>query len=194
MPIERGDRELVRGMELRDRLWKPDAAINPEGQTYSRRDQVVNVANPFVSGTLLVAGGAVALGGVKISGITVSMGTAVSTVTTNRWFCLIDRNLNVLAKTVDQGAVETTANQMLNLVITNGFTPADDIAVYIGMVNVGTTGPDVRAKNGSYSVGGGAANPPIAGTSTTGLTNPASLGATAAAITAGNIQLYAHLT
>jgi hypothetical protein len=190
MALERGDIDVLLGT-AREQLWRhPSQSLaQPLAHTLPRSVLTTNVAaatTGLASGTLLLAGGAVLVPDQRVNGITVQFGTAVSSVTTNRWFCIVDQSLNVLAKTVDQGAVETTANQLLNLAITGGYLPPRLLPVYFGIVNVSTNQPDLRAASASFSVGTYAAAPALAGTSTAGLTNPASLGATAAAISAVN--------
>lgn len=119
--------------------------------------------------------------GRAISSITfVSAGQAAVTPT-NQWFCLVDQSLNVLAKTADDTSTAWSTNAPKTLAISGGYTPTTDLAVYLGIVVAAGTVPTLIAVGVSTTVGG--LTPMISATSTTGLTNPASLGATAGALT-----------
>lgn len=194
MPLERGDLDVARP-NLRNVGWgiHPTAA-DELCATLDRLTDTTNIAYPTISGTLLLAGGAVQRAGQRYRGIAFQLGTAVSSVTTNRWFCVVDQNLTVLAKTADQGAVETTANQLLALDFATAYQAAFTGGIYLGIVNVSTNLPDIRGVTGSFSVGTYIATPKIVGASTAGLVAPATLGATATAITGGNSLPVAFLT
>lgn len=167
--------------------WAPTNAIVAN---MNRADTVIgNVTGVLTSGRLFLAGGAVLPAGVPVTSITFLSGNAAIATPTNQWFCLVDQNLNVLAKTVDDttGAWSTNAPKTLNL--SSVYTPTVDTPVYLGIMIAATTVPDLRCANASNVPYQQA--PIVCGGSTTGLTNPASLGATAGAITAANANPYA---
>jgi hypothetical protein len=111
-----------------------------------------------------------------------------STLMTNptaQWMCLVKQSdLSVLAKTQDKTTEAWAANTDKTFTVTGGpyIAPADTLA-YIGFVIL-SNGTGTIGVSATGSVTGYGVAPILAGTSTTGLTDPASLGATAAAVTA----------
>ena len=151
--------------------------------------------NNLVSGTLTVTGGFVIPKGVTVNGISF-VSNSGATTPTNQWFCLIAQSdRSVLAKTVDATTAAWGANVVKNLALSAPYTASADIAVYAGIVVVAATPVSLRGSVTSNNVFTALA-PPLAATSTTGLTNPASLGATAAAlVTSTHTAIpYAFLT
>lgn len=183
---------LVVSQAAVDRLtpWLPTGAIQstiPGDRTASS-----GAAGLLTSGRLTLAGGVVLPRSRLISSITfVAAGTGAGTPT-NQWFCLVDQSLNVLAKTVDDTTTAWAANAAKTLSIAGGYTPATDKAVYLGIVVAAATVPTLTQISIATPVGG--LTPMIAATSTTGLTNPASLGATAGALTALAGLPYAYVS
>lgn len=159
------------------------------------RVAVSGAAVVIVSGTLKLSGGATIPGGRTVTNIVCYSGSQVAATSTHCWFCLVDRNLNVVAKTVDDTAASPwSANTRKSLALSATYTPTNAIEVYIGVVVVATTVPNLA--------GIGAATTPyaqlaVSGYSTTGLTDPASLGGTAAALSQTSTTVaaaYAELT
>jgi hypothetical protein len=182
---EKGRESRVRETtaDAKRRLWLPGQGIE---ETINRPDVVSN-AIPLTSGTLLLAGGAVIRAKQPVSRIGFVSGTTAGATLTAQWFALIRQSdLAVLAKTVDDAATAWPANTLKELALSAPYTPDDDTAVYLACLVAATTPPSlmgVAFANAVMASLGGVAST-VCGTSTTGLTNPASLGANAAAITA----------
>lgn len=171
--------------------WLPTSAV---AENYPRiLGQAIDHQN--TSGTLQVFAGPMLYAGEVINSATFNTGSTGSATLTNSWFCLIDpTNLSVLVKsnnrTSDWGSFSS-----ITLSLASGYTIPTSQVYYIGLcVTAGTT-PAVRGA-GSWSayltIG-----PRLSAKSTTGLTNPASLGATAAALTdtsAGSVIPYIYLS
>jgi hypothetical protein len=104
----------------------------------------------------------------------------------------VDQSLNVLAKTADDTTTAWNLNTTKTLAISGGYTPTTDLPVYLGIMVAATTVPTLVQVGISTVIGG--LTPMIAATSTTGLTTPASLGATAGALTALNGLAYAYVS
>jgi hypothetical protein len=142
---------------------------------------------------LRLAGGTVLPGGRAVTSVSVRSGTTALSAGTNQWFCLIDQSLNVLAKTVDDTSVAWAANAAKTLNLSSVYTPANTIAAYVGVVVVATTPPSLLRTGGGANGNTLDQTPKMGGTSTAGLTNPASLGATAGAISGGD-PFYAYVS
>lgn len=148
----------------------------------------------FTSGTLqLFATPPLTAGDVIGSATFFQSGTAGVTQT-HAWVCIVDPgNLNVLAKGTDDTSVwaGTFVTKTLGGL---AWTVPTTKAYYLGIVIAATTVPSLRGA----AIPGGISNlaPRIAAISTTGLTTPASLGATAAALgqAVGNAFPYFYLT
>jgi hypothetical protein len=173
-------------------LWKPDTI---QGSAVTFTDRAFALATTVaigISGTLYLAGGAVLTPNVPVTSITfISGGTAIVNPT-NQWFCLVDqRTLAVLGKTTDDTNAAWANNSPKTLNLSSIYTPTVVQPVYLGIVIVAATVNSMRG----IAPGGGSPNsltPVLAGNSTAGLTDPASLGATAGAITAANGLPYAY--
>lgn len=174
----------------RDQRWWPTGAVSCNVDR--AQSNMGNNTGLLVSGRLQLAGGLLIPAGKTVTNITFVSGTQAAASVTNTWFCLVDQALNVLAKTEDAGAAAWAANTAKTLALAEAYTAAVDIPVYAGVVVVATTVPDLRGPNSNGGTNGIA--PPIAGASTTGLTDPDSLGATAAAITANAAVPFVYLT
>ena len=130
--------------------------------------------------------------GTVVSRIGFISGTTPAGVPTNQFFCIVDAlTRNVLAKTADDGATAWAANALKELVLSTPLTVLDDTAVYLG-VSVAATTPPSLAGAVPFNTAVSTLAPIMCGASTAGLTTPASLGATAAAVTAGQILAYAY--
>lgn len=169
------------------------AAWAPTGGTpnYSRvGNSIAALSTSLVSGRLQVAGGFLLLAGVTYTSLSFMANTAVVSPL-NQWFCLVDQSRNVIVKTVDDTTTAWGANTIKTLAFSAPYTPVANIAVYGGIVVVATTPPQLDGVTVNAAVM--ALTPIITGSSTTGLTNPASLGATAAAITSSTIHPWCYL-
>ncbi len=165
------------------RLWAPTGTI---AENFSR---VLGLANAtgVASGTLRLSGGMVLPSGVPINNITMSSATTAAGTPTNQWFCLVRASdLAVLAKTVDDTTAAWVGSTVKTLALSATYTPTEDTPVYVGLLVAATTPPSMAGQNSLR--GPNDLVPVLIGNSTTGLTNPASLGATAAAITTASNQ------
>lgn len=181
---------------LREGGWLPTGSIT---QTVIDRIAASNLV--LTSGTLKVAGGMVIPKGRTVSSITFVSSATAAVTPTNQWFCLLDMSRNVLATTVDDttNAWGSRSAKTLQLATAIGggtpggtYTPSTDIEVYAGICVVAAT---PNALLGSAAdVGLTQLAPIMAGNSSTLLTNPASLGATAAAITGAATVAYAYVS
>lgn len=164
-------------------------------ETFSRAGaRTENLASALTSGRLYLIGGIVLQGGVTYNTIHFVTGSTALGTGSNQWFCLVDQSFNVLAKTNDDTNAAWGANTDKGLTISGGYTPGADIAVYVGVVVVASTMPTLQGVAYSLTTISGLGRS-MGGNSTTGLTNPASLGATCASTTtAGLGQPYAYVT
>jgi hypothetical protein len=161
---------------LRTRGWLRNGAI---AETMGGRQ--VGTTSSVVSGTLKLVGGVVLPAGRAVTAITfMSAGTA-AVAPTNQWFCLVDKTLSVLATTVDDTNVAWGANAEKPLLLSASYTPPTDAEVYLGLCVVAGTPPSLQAL--TVPAATTALAPTLHASSSTGLTNPASLGATAGALT-----------
>lgn len=149
------------------------------------------------SGTLLL-NALELLAGVTVSNITFFSGTAAAATPTHQWFCLYDKNLNLLAVTSDDGATAWAANSFKTLAIAlnaslqaaSNFTTTYQGKYWVGQVVTATTVPSMMGVSVSTPL---SLNPMLAGTSTTGLGANTTAPATAAALTAFNPR-YAYVS
>ena len=187
------------GVAVEKDLWLPTGVLV---ENIPRRLMSMSSFGPLSTGRLSLVGGAIVPANVTISSITFYASATGAGTPTNQWFCLTDLSLNVLRKTSDDtsNAWNANAKKTLNLA-TDGsnaaattYTPSVDTAVYIGIMVAATTVPTTYGWNMTTGTGSPVSDAPaMAGTSTTGLTTPASLGATAAAITSNGNLSYAYL-
>jgi hypothetical protein len=163
------------------------AAWDPTGilENLSRFRALANIA-VLSTGRLSLVAGLVIPAGKAINTLTAFSGTTAPVLPTNQWFCLTDMARNVLVKTVDDGTTAWAANSEKGLATATTWTPTVDTPVYFGiMVAATTTVPSLSGlASAAASIAVNGKVPIISGLSSTGLTNPASLGATAAALTA----------
>lgn len=187
-----------------DQTW---AAVSGGGTTQAERQRAgwlvtgaiqetgpraqANTAVNMPSGTLRLMGGCVLQAGVAISSITLeSVGTAATP--THIWGCLVRlSDLAVLVKTADDTGAWAAATPK-TLTFSAPYTPGADTPAYVGIVQVATTPATVAGWNPQIGVSSMA--PIMAGNSTTGLTDPTSLGATAAALSGSGGAPWAALS
>lgn len=173
-------------VDAKRRLWIPTGAIDE-----SVAIRLASVTSTVVSGTLFVTGGLVVPAGQTVSSVTFRISGAAVTPT-DTWMCLVrlsDRA--VLAKSASDGGA-AVGTGFKTMALTTPWTAVDDTAVYAGIVSVAAT--PVTVNGVSISALMHAAAPVLSGNSTAGLTNPASLGATAAAVTATSQMAYAYIS
>ena len=120
--------------------------------------------------------------GVVVNSITAVSGATAAGTPLNQWFALYDSSLNKLAVTADDTTTAWAANAAKTLVISGGFAPTYTGLHYIGVMVKATTAPTLAGAATRAALNG--LTPKTAGTSTSGLTNPASAPASAAALTA----------
>lgn len=169
--------------------WLPTGAF---AETCSRFQRVTAI--PITSGRLSLNGGIVVPAGKTVTSITFVTANGAAASLTNQWFCLVDQNLNVLAKTADDGTTAWAASTPKTLALTTPWTPSVATPVYLGLVIVASTMPTMEGVEAA-SAGSGAAGlaPFTSGNSTASLTGPSTLGATAAAVSYSN-ALYGYLS
>lgn len=177
-------------MSLQQRSAMPTGAISESGVG---RYNAMSSQAALTSGTLRLGGLLVLPKGTAVNTVTITGGSTAAVTPTNQWFCLVRQSdLSVLAKTADDltTAWGTSVNKTLTLAAP--YTPTADELVYLGVLVVAGTVPTLVGWSVNQTV---MAIAPIAcGNSTTGLTTPASLGATAAAITASPLSHYGYVS
>lgn len=166
----------------------PTSAI---AETFPRMYQA-NTSRTLTSGRLELTGCLRLRAGVAINTISVSSADVALVSGTNQWFCLVDTSLNVLKKTADDTSTAWAAHTIKTLTLSSAYTPVSDIDVYLGIVVVAATPPTIASN--VFKAGPQSVLPFVAATSTTGLTNPASLGATAAALTGTDKVFYGYVS
>jgi hypothetical protein len=159
------------------------------GETFRRHETtMVNVAAP-ASGVLRVVGGLALIPGKVVTSLTWMSGSTALATGSNQWMCVIRKSdLAVLAKTTDDTSAAWGTFTLKTFTLASPITPTEFTPVYLGLVTVATTNPSSFGVNPAGNI----VDPHVGGTSTTGLTDPASLGANAAAITPGSVA-YARL-
>lgn len=144
-----------------------------------------NTAISLTSGTLNLFRGLLLPAGRAVSSITFVSGATALATGTHQWFALYDLSRNKLAVTVNDTSAAWGGLFPKTLALSAPYTPPTDMEVYVGITVVATTPPSL---SGAGTTGGIRILTPIfGGSSTAGLTDPASAPATAGALTAGNI-------
>jgi len=112
---------------------------------------------------------------------------------TNQWFALFDNSRNKLAITADDTSTAWAANSNKFLTVTGGpFVTTYTGLYYLGILVAGSA-PTLAGNGPTTQANVDGAAPIISGTSSTGLTNPASCPSTAGAITSTNRRYYAEV-
>jgi hypothetical protein len=152
-----------------------------------------NISTGAITSQRLQLGGVVLLPARQaVTSISFQAGGTPLSAGVNQWFCLVrvsDRA--VLAKTVDDTSTAWSANAVKTLALSATYTPTQATLAYVGIM-VNATTPTLYGFSGSTANLGLA--PIISGFADTGLTTPASLGATAAAITASSLLIWAYVS
>lgn len=165
-------------MSLQQRLAMPTGALTEVGVG---RYNAMSSQAVLTSGTLRLSGMCVLPKDRVVASITIPSGSTAAVTPTNQWFCLVRVNdLAVLRKTTDDTTTAWGAGSNKTLSLSSSYTPAGDELVYLGVLVVAGTVPTIVGWSINQSVTFIA--PITCGNSTTGLTTPASLGATAAVI------------
>jgi hypothetical protein len=155
---------------------------------------VTNSTMALTSGTLYLA--EVWLqAGIPVTNWNWVPGTTGSTTATHWWGCVLDSARVLRAVTADQLTATITASSVETVALASSYTPPTSGVYYWGLLVAATSMPTSAATS---SVPGGSimiALPP-AGTSTTGLTTPGTVGSTTyAAISATGVMLpYGYLS
>jgi hypothetical protein len=178
------------------RIWAPSGSAVAENIPGGRL-QALSSQGGSASGTLYLAGGMVLEAGDAIAALNFFGNASLVVTPTNQWACVVDQNLNVLAKSADNTtgtAWTVTTFSKQTFTFANPFIAPATMGIYCGLVVVATSG-FTGAAGVSYGGQTISNEPPVlAGISTTGLTTPGSLGTTAAAITAKAGNYYAWAT
>lgn len=110
----------------------------------------------------------------------------------NQWFALFSSTFALLGVTSDDGATAWGTNAAKVLSLTSAYTVPTTGLYYLGINVTATTPPSLRSYTGSSAANG--ISPKLEGTSTTGLTNPASAPNPATSPTATGVSPYAWVT
>lgn len=167
--------------------WLPTGAI---AQTYERRYGTGNLA--LTSGTMYLAAGLVLPANRAVSTITVVTGTQALATGTHQWFALYSKALALLGVTADDTSTAWAASSPKTLTLASPYTPTVDTEVYVGVLVTATTMPFLVRDGGSGTPATLA--PVMGGTSSTGLTTPATAPATAAALSGSAYSIYAYVS
>lgn len=151
--------------------WLPAGAL---AQNYARFNASNTNVGALSSGRLSLVGGIALAAGVPVNSITFFSGSAAAATPTNQWFALYDASTRaLLAVTADDGAAAWAASSAKTLALAAPYTPASDQQVWLGIVVVATTVPNLTGATAMGAAVSGV-TPLLVGTSNTGLTNPAS--------------------
>jgi hypothetical protein len=183
----------------RDEYWRPTAVPYSAAQTYDRTDAPSSTNLAVVTTqTLSLHGGAILKPDTPINFVSFFAGNTglAAAAATNQWFAIVDINGNVLRKTADDLGAVWTAQTEKKLTLSSQLTVADVTAVYLALVVVSATPPNLRG------IAITTANPPLnlapvlSGNGAAALTVPADLGAVTALPTAGSYagQAYAYVS
>lgn len=166
---------------------RPTAALV---QTFGRTVSTINSA-VLASGSLWLV--SIYLpAGTLVSTITFTSATTALATGSNQWFALYSSARALLGVTNDDTSTAWAAEATKTLTLASPFTVLTSGMYYLGINVVATTVPSLRCSVTSARIS--TQVPILAGTSTTGLTNPASAPGTAAAITASGSVPYAFVS
>jgi hypothetical protein len=168
-----------------DDYVKPNAAVFES----CPRQSVDGNLSVLATGTLVLQAIYLPAAAVVSSITFVSGGTALATGA-NQWFALYDSSLTKLAVSSDDTSTAWAADSAKTLSFATAFVTTYSGLHYVGVMVKATTVPTIAGQATRASITG--LTPKLAGTSTPGLTNPASAPATAAALTAIAASIYAY--
>lgn len=166
---------------------RPTAAL---AQTFDRGVSTINSA-VLVSGSLWLVGIYLSAG-TTVTTITFTSSTTALATGSNQWFALYSSARALLGVTNDDTSTAWAAEATKTLTLSTPYLVLTSGMNYLGINVVATTVPSLRCSVTSARISTQA--PILAGTSTTGLTNPASAPGTAAAITASGSVPYAFVS
>jgi hypothetical protein len=170
-------------------LLLPTGAI---AETLPRTGQLL-ATTALVSGTLQLIAVPLAAGDV-VSSVRVPSAAAAESPT-HQWVCIVRASdLAVLGKSDDDETTAWGANTLKTFTFHAPIAIAQTAVYYLGLVVTATTPPTLRGGGGSSSSNAIASQVPrVTARSSMGLTDPASLGATAGALTDNALTFYAVL-
>ena len=164
---------------------------NAVAESFDRRIFTAANISELSSGRLSLY--AIALpAGKTIKAITFRSGTTALATGTNQWFGLFDSTRAQLALTDDDTSTAWAANTLKTKSFAAPFVTTYSGLYYVGILVAATTVPSLYGFAGNSTIAGLA--PVLKGTSSTGLTNPASCPNPAGAITAGANLPYFYLS
>jgi hypothetical protein len=187
---QRGSQKAPR--RITDLLWwsKSDWPTNALAVTTDRSGRLDQITL-LTSGTLYLTHSREVLpAGVPIDSLTFVSGGTGATTPTNQWACLVDESLNVLAKSNDDTTTAWAGDAAKTFTFATPYVPTADAALYFGLMVAAATPPQIMcaaSRQGPVAIA-----PRLFGPSTTGLTTPASLGATATAVGVGGNVPFAY--
>lgn len=171
-------------MTEQQRLLMPAGAISESG--VGRAAGLGNQAI-LTTGTLRLGAPQVLPAGRTISTITIASATQAAVTPTNQWFCLVrSSDLAVLAKTADDLTTAWSTNAVKTLTLAAAFTPVVNELVWLGVLVAAATTPSLQGWSATN------ATAQLGGNSTTGLTTPGSLGASAVSPTPSAGTFYGY--
>jgi hypothetical protein len=127
-----------------------------------------------------------------VASITAVSGATALATGLNQWFALYDGSLNKLAVSSDDTSTAWAANTAKTLALAAPFVTTYSGLYYLGVMVKATTPPTLVGTAAQAGVVG--LTPKLAGTSTSGLTNPASAPSVAAALTTLGAALYGYVS
>lgn len=163
---------------------------NSLGSTYDRGPIVPSNAIAALSTGRLSLYRIILAANTTITGISFLSGTTALSGGSNQWFGIFSLGLVPLRLTNDDTSTAWAGNAFKSLNLSSTYVIPTDGWYYLGICVVATTVPTFRGVTSSSTPT--TAAPPVGGTSSTGLTNPASCPNPVAAITAANL-LYAEV-
>jgi hypothetical protein len=163
-------------------------------QTFPRSNAVISDGAVLLSGRLSLV--AIALdAGELVSSITFLSRTTAAIAPTNQWFALLNNAASpvLLGQTADDTSTAWGANTLKTLNMSTPYRTTYSGLHYLGIMVAAGTVPSMAVVNVSSGTFGAIA-PVMAGTSTTGLTTPASFTSPALAPTGTTVVPYAYVS
>lgn len=176
-------------VEIQRKTWMPtgllDVDTSAAGDAFACTlpDRINGTGSGVVtSGTVRVFGGITVPAGRTVDSITfLSGGTAGAGLTNTTFFLVRQSDRVILARSRDETTTTWAANTARTLKMTSAWTATADTPVYVGLLCVGTTMPNLSAV--STQAATESLTPNTNGTSTTGQTTGAAVASPIAALT-----------
>lgn len=127
-----------------------------------------------------------------ITSITFLSGTTAAVAPTNWWFSLVDTGLGILRLTADQTSTAWGTNTFKTVALTTPYTVTATGYLYVGIMMAAGTPINLQVYTSNTTVTGAA--PILVGSSTTGMTTPPALPASAGALTPLTNVPYAYVS